>query len=131
MYCLNEDDSNPVRCRRVQLDCNGVDTCECFDESLLEHCERFEPDPEQMRELWNHELDANTREAGDAENIIYRYKANIYSLDIQTYIPTRFYSRIQDLRCKVPCEGKPIMRLRGEVHLHFSYYFRHLHLILL
>jgi hypothetical protein len=29
-----------------------------------------------MRELWNHELDANTREAGEAENIIYRYEAN-------------------------------------------------------
>ena len=55
----------------------------------------------------------------------------LYSLDIQTYIPTRFYSRIQDLRCKVPCEGKPIMRLRGEVHSYFSYYFWHLHFILL
>jgi hypothetical protein len=38
-----------------------------------------------------------------------------YSLDIQTYNHARFYSRVLDLRCKVPCEGKPIMRLRGEV----------------
>jgi hypothetical protein len=57
------------------LVCNGIDTCECFDEDILENCERFEPDPEVMRELWNHELDANTREAGEAENIIYRYEA--------------------------------------------------------
>ena len=65
----------PVRCRRVQLFCNGIDTCECFDKDILENCERFEPDPDAMRELWKHELDANTREAGEAENIIYRYEA--------------------------------------------------------
>ena len=84
MYCLNEDDSNPVLCRRVQLDCNGVDTCERFDESLLENCERFEPDPEEMRELWRHELDANTCEAGEAENIIYRYEVNFIFLGYPT-----------------------------------------------
>jgi hypothetical protein len=27
-----------------------------------------------MRELWYRELDANTREAGEVENIIYRYE---------------------------------------------------------
>jgi hypothetical protein len=64
------------------LECNGIDTCECFDNNILENCERFEPDPEAMRELWNHELDANTREAGEAENIIYRYEANLNFLDI-------------------------------------------------
>lgn len=74
---MNEDNPIPVRCRRVQLDCNGIDTCEHFDEGLLENCERFEPDIEEMRELWNHELDANTREAGEAENIIYRYEAKL------------------------------------------------------
>jgi hypothetical protein len=45
----------------------------------------------------------------------------LYSLYNQTYNPTRFYSRVLDLRCKVPCEGKPIMRLRGEVRSCFSY----------
>ena len=48
----------------------------------------------------------------------------LYFLDIrlETYNPTtRFYSRVLDLRCKVPCEGKPIMRLRGEVQSRFSY----------
>ena len=29
-----------------------------------------------MRKLWIHELDANTREAGEVENIIYRYETN-------------------------------------------------------
>ena len=109
------------------MDCNGIDTCECFDKSLLENCQRFEPDPEEMRELWNHELDANTREAGEAENINYRYKADFIflavNLQLEAYNHTRFYSRVLDLKCKVPCEGKPIMRLRGEVCSRFSYYF--------
>ena len=76
VYCFNdsEDDPYPVRCRCVQLDCNGIDTCEHLNNSLLENCEHFEPDPEEMQKLWNHELDANTREAGNPENIIYRYK---------------------------------------------------------
>ena len=68
----------PVRCRRVQLVCNGIDTCECFDKDILKNCMRFEPDPEAMQELWNHELDANTHEAGEAENIIYRYKGDFF-----------------------------------------------------
>ena len=76
VHCFYEDDPslNPVRCCRVQLECNGIDTCECFDNNILKNCECFEPDPEAMQELWNHELDANT---GEAENIIYRYKANL------------------------------------------------------
>ena len=37
-----------------------------------------------MRELWNHELDANTREAGEAENIIYRYEAEFIFLEYST-----------------------------------------------
>ena len=71
VYCLNEDISNPVCCRCVQLDCNGIDICEHFDNSLLENCECFEPDPEAMRDLWNHELDVNACEAGEAEKIYY------------------------------------------------------------
>ena len=33
-----------------------------------------------MQQLWNHELDVNTREAGEAENIIYRYEADFIFL---------------------------------------------------
>lgn len=84
-----------------------------------------------MQELWNHELDANTHEAGEAENIIYQYRGNFFFWDIQTYNHTRFYSQVLELQCKVPCEGKPIMRLHGEVHSCFSYYFWLLHFILL
>ena len=51
--------------------------------------------------------------------------------DIQTYNHTRFYSQVLELQCKVPCEGKPIMCLHGEVHSCFSYYFWLLHFILL
>jgi hypothetical protein len=62
-----------VLCRRAQIYSNEVDTCELFDENILAGCRRFEPDEDHMRELWNHELDANAKEATLAIGIISRY----------------------------------------------------------
>lgn len=59
---LSEDRTERIQCRRAHLTCNGVHTCEFFDEKLFQNCERFEPDEEAMRELWNHELVANQKE---------------------------------------------------------------------
>jgi hypothetical protein len=43
-----------------------------FDQDILEDCERYEPDPDEMRELWCRELDANSREALEEVNIVSR-----------------------------------------------------------
>jgi hypothetical protein len=59
-----------VLCRRAQIYCNGVETCDLFDENILAGCQRFEPDEYHM--LWNHELDANAKEASLAVGIISR-----------------------------------------------------------
>ena len=61
-----------IHCRRAYLHCNGVDVCEYFDQDILENCERYEPDPDKMRDLWYHELDANSREALEEMNIVSR-----------------------------------------------------------
>ena len=42
-------------------------------EELFGDCERFEPDPSAMVDLWNHELEANEREAASPEAILSRY----------------------------------------------------------
>ncbi|KAJ7927883.1 hypothetical protein B0H13DRAFT_2312060 [Mycena leptocephala] len=72
--------------------CNGVETCDLFDENILAGCQRFEPDEDHMRELWNHELDANAKEASLAVGII-----------------SRFYARIMNSKCKVECNGVPVL----------------------
>ncbi|KAJ7153860.1 hypothetical protein C8R43DRAFT_1126536 [Mycena crocata] len=92
--------SNPeevLLCRRAHLYCNGVDTCEFIDPALFAGCERYEPDFEAMRELWNHELDANEHEAASAPSIL-----------------ARFYARIMNSKCKVACDGVPVLILRSK-----------------
>ncbi|KAK7000841.1 hypothetical protein R3P38DRAFT_2471823, partial [Favolaschia claudopus] len=46
-----------IRCRKVDLTCNGIDWCQFPDRSHFAGCERYEADEEEMRQLWNHELD--------------------------------------------------------------------------
>ncbi|KAF7322576.1 hypothetical protein HMN09_00036100 [Mycena chlorophos] len=85
-----------VRCRRAHLKCKGVSTCEHVSEELFGDCERLEPDPAAMRDLWNHELDANEREAASAESIL-----------------SRFYQRVALSKCDGDCDGSPVMVLRS------------------
>jgi hypothetical protein len=51
---------------------HGVDTCEFIDPTLFAGCERFEPDENEMTELWNHELSSNEREAASVHGIFSR-----------------------------------------------------------
>ncbi|KAF7366386.1 hypothetical protein MSAN_00895300 [Mycena sanguinolenta] len=97
VYNLGPDPEKPILCRRAQLYCNGVDVCEFIDPELFEGCERYEPDMDAMRELWNHELDANENEAASAWGII-----------------SRFYSRVVTSKCKIKCEGVPTLILRSK-----------------
>ncbi|KAJ7052354.1 hypothetical protein C8F01DRAFT_1332885 [Mycena amicta] len=84
-----------VRARRAQLRCRGVCMCEFASEELFGDCERFEPDVGAMQDLWNHELDANDREAASPEAIL-----------------SRFYTRVITTKCKkVGCDGVPIFKL--------------------
>jgi hypothetical protein len=61
-----------TQCRRAHLTCNGINTCEFFDEDLFRTCERYEPDDDAMRDLWNLELDANDKEASSVVAVISR-----------------------------------------------------------
>ncbi|KAK7035592.1 hypothetical protein R3P38DRAFT_2771217 [Favolaschia claudopus] len=81
-----------IRCRKVDLTCNGIDWCQFPDRSHFAGCERYEADEEEMRKLWNHELDQNEVEAASHIGII-----------------ARFYTRVRNAKCKVSCDGVPIL----------------------
>ncbi len=66
------DPAESILCRRVALTCKGIDKCEFLDPDLFTGLERYEADEEQMRELWNHELDQNEVEAASPFGIIGR-----------------------------------------------------------
>ncbi|KAJ7793170.1 hypothetical protein B0H14DRAFT_3498353, partial [Mycena olivaceomarginata] len=83
-----------VRARRAQLRCKGICVCEFVSEELFGDCERFEPDEQAIRDLWNHELDANEREAASPEAIL-----------------SRFYTRVISSKCKTECDGVPVVIL--------------------
>ncbi|KAJ7774684.1 hypothetical protein B0H14DRAFT_2631897 [Mycena olivaceomarginata] len=76
--------SEKIRCRRCHLKCNGIDTCEFFEEEIFDGLERYEADEKGMQELWDHALDQNEEEAASAPGII-----------------CRFYVRIMKSKCKL------------------------------
>jgi hypothetical protein len=69
VYALGGD---RVRARCAHLRCQGVCTCEYVSEDLFGDCERYKPDAAAMRDLWNHELDANEHEAASVGSILLR-----------------------------------------------------------
>ncbi|KAJ7835672.1 hypothetical protein B0H14DRAFT_3871012 [Mycena olivaceomarginata] len=87
-----EDLGKAIECRRCQFPCNGVDACQLLDPNLFAGCERFTPDMEGMQELWHRELDSNEQEAESATAII-----------------ARFYTRIVHSKCKIKCDGLPML----------------------
>ncbi|KAJ7605810.1 hypothetical protein FB45DRAFT_1140840 [Roridomyces roridus] len=85
-----------VRAQRAQLTCKGVNVCEYTSEEIFGDCERYEPDSDAMQDLWIHELDANEREAASPEAIL-----------------SRFYVRVIQSKCKIPCDGVPVLIQRS------------------
>ncbi|KAJ7302863.1 hypothetical protein DFH08DRAFT_826189 [Mycena albidolilacea] len=68
-------------------DC-GVCTCEYVSEELFGDWKRYEPNAAAMRDLWNHELDANEHEAASVASIL-----------------SRIYQRVMKSKCDVECNG--------------------------
>ena len=53
-------------CQYAEHQCQGVFHCSEMDMTLLEGCERYEPDDEEMRELWEAEREVNVQETSSA-----------------------------------------------------------------
>ncbi|KAJ7190068.1 hypothetical protein GGX14DRAFT_580166 [Mycena pura] len=89
VYGFSEDLSIGVRAKRIHHHCNGVHICELVPEELFADCERYEPDPDAMLELWHHVLDANEKEANSVGSIL-----------------LRFYTQLSNTKCpKKECVG--------------------------
>ena len=73
VYGLSEDGDKATLCRRAHLHCNGILVCQFFDRTLFQNMERFEVNEDDMRMFWNHELDANQKEANSVHGILARY----------------------------------------------------------
>nr|GAT48672.1 predicted protein [Mycena chlorophos] len=108
VYVFPASNGKGVRCRRAVLTCMGVGKCEHASPDLFVDCERYEPDPAGMQDLWFQELDANEREAASVDAIL-----------------SRFYIRVTQSKCKkAGCDGVPILiRLRNGVNHYGKIYF--------
>ena len=98
-----------------------MSVCEYVMEELFGDCERFEPDPSAMVDLWNHELEANEREAASPEAILSRY---IFFPSSRCQLKSfffRFYTRIKTTKCKkTDCDGVPVLVLLNNVCVFLS-----------
>lgn len=56
-----------IQPQQAHLKCKGVSVCQFIDPALFSGCKRYEPDEGEMRTLWNHELEANEREANSVD----------------------------------------------------------------
>ncbi|KAF8580252.1 hypothetical protein K439DRAFT_1619957 [Ramaria rubella] len=89
----------PVRCRTVALTCNGINTCELFDANLIRDCERFEPDENERRTIWDAAKVQNQKEAEDVNAIV-----------------ARFFNIVMGMTCKLKgCAGGPVMKIRKKM----------------
>ncbi|KAJ7491316.1 hypothetical protein B0H11DRAFT_1911939 [Mycena galericulata] len=93
-------------CQVASHICQGVFVCSELDTSLLDGHERYEPDDEQMRELFDAERDVNVRETS--------------SMAIRA---AAFYKEIHTKKCPhvdatgVQCTGLPVYRKLKEMNL--------------
>ncbi|KAJ7333398.1 hypothetical protein DFH08DRAFT_814513 [Mycena albidolilacea] len=95
---LGPNPTQPIYCCSYHFICNGVNVGEFIDPKLFAGCEWYKPDMEAMRELLNHEPDANEKEAASVWGII-----------------SRFYGWIVRSKCKVECEVGEEVERRQEV----------------
>ncbi|KAJ7912720.1 hypothetical protein B0H13DRAFT_1488514, partial [Mycena leptocephala] len=95
-----------VACQAATHQCQGVWICDQFDHSLLDGHERYEPDDDAMRELWEADRAVNVR---DTSSMYTRVAA--------------FYNEVHRKKCKfvgsdgVQCTGAPVYRKLKQMNL--------------
>ncbi|KII84398.1 hypothetical protein PLICRDRAFT_179640 [Plicaturopsis crispa FD-325 SS-3] len=93
-----------VKCQRARHSCQGIYHCNQLDMSLLDGCERYVPDPNQRRDLWEAERKINEQEGS---TVIAKV--------------AMFYKEVQKKRCPhvsnggVQCAGLPVIRNLKEI----------------
>ncbi|KAJ7615487.1 hypothetical protein FB45DRAFT_757736 [Roridomyces roridus] len=101
-----------VLCQLATHDCQGVYICDQIDDTLLDGHERYEPDEDDMRELFEAERDVNVRETS--------------SVGMRA---AAFYARMHRIPCHIvkadgtPCDGLPVYRSLTKMNLDGKYGF--------
>ncbi|KAF8584189.1 hypothetical protein K439DRAFT_1346695 [Ramaria rubella] len=98
IFVQNAFGPKPLLCHRVSLECNGLNTCEVFDQTLLEGCARYEPDESERQAIWEAQKAQNLAEAVDVNAIV-----------------APFYHLVKASKCKKRgCTGSPVMLRRRQ-----------------
>ncbi|KAH6869745.1 hypothetical protein BKA70DRAFT_1578636 [Coprinopsis sp. MPI-PUGE-AT-0042] len=89
------DSKGPIMCRRTgPLQCNGLEICEHFDESVLAKVDRYEPEKGETQALWDRQLTAHEAESSSSIAIV-----------------ARFYRMVKESSCPLPgCKGEGTYR---------------------
>ncbi|KAJ6513998.1 hypothetical protein DFH09DRAFT_1374151 [Mycena vulgaris] len=101
-----------VPCQAATHQCQGVWICSQFDQSLLDGHERYEPDDDAMRELWEADRAVNVRDTS--------------SMSIRA---AAFYTEVHRKKCKfvaadgAECPGTPVYRKLRQMNLDGKYGF--------
>ena len=66
VYNLLDNPKVDVLCHQVELYCQGIKTCKHINPEILVGCKHYELDKEDVKMLWNQELNANKQEEGSA-----------------------------------------------------------------
>lgn len=82
MFGFDPDPTKGFKSRRCLFYCNGVKTCEYFNDAIFSGCERYEPDEDDMRELWDRELEANQTEAALPLGVLARYVVPFFCIQV-------------------------------------------------
>ena len=62
-----------ITCQRADHVCGGIYHCDQLDMALLQGCERYVPDPNQRKDLWEAERQLNEREGTSTLGIAAMY----------------------------------------------------------
>ncbi|KAI0356054.1 hypothetical protein OH77DRAFT_1538515 [Trametes cingulata] len=112
VQALSNDKNSPVECQQADHICQGIYRCEYLDPSILDHCARYVPDPEEVREL------------AEAERL-----QNVAQTSSEEAEATMFYNFAQASKCKFKnadgeqCAGRPVLRKAAKQSPDGKYYF--------
>ena len=68
---------NDHECQRADHECQGVWHCNQINPDLLRNCERYKPDPNQRRGLWEAELKVNDLEGETMHGVAAMYVRHV------------------------------------------------------
>lgn len=119
-----------IECQRSSYTCQGVFHCDQLDPVLLAGYERYEPDIDDRKELWEAEQAVNMREGSTVHALVAAYVFSCSFMPVFTdQMSYSFYNKVQSMRCKREnddghrCNGVPSLRKLNQRNLDGQIYW--------